>query len=236
MMYKLYTFIIAIPLFSIITVLAGIGATAASLLGIDVLAHRHVPMWWGRLGLKLFLLKVEVKGAEKVDPKQSYIFLANHQGYLDILLLYGYLKHTFKWMMKEYLKKMPVVGWTCMITHQIFVGDSLSSIQTAITNARKALHSGMSMTIFPEGTRTYDGKLGPFKRGAFMLANEIGLPLVPITINGSFKAFSRNAHSITRTTLTLTIHDPITVEERKGKSTKVIMQNVHDVIESALED
>ena len=93
----------------------------------------------------------------------------------------------------------------------------------------------MSMSIFPEGTRTYDGKMIPFKRGAFMLANEIGLPIVPITINGSFRAFSRKAKSVTRTQVSLIIHDPITTEQRQGKNTKAIMAEVYDVIEGSLE-
>ncbi len=233
-MYKIYSLVIAPLLFCVITILTGLTVTITSLLGINVLAHHYVPQWWGKLSIKLFLLDVEVKGIEKVDKKQSYIFLANHQGYFDILLLYGYLGCTFKWMMKEYLKKMPVVGWTCMCTHQIFVGDSLASIHNAIDHSRKVLCGGMSMAIFPEGTRTYDGKMIPFKRGAFMLANEIGLPLVPITINGSFNVFGRKAKSVTRGKLTLVIHDPITSEDRQGKNVKTIMQDVHDIIERDL--
>ena len=104
-----------------------------------------------------------------------------------------------------------------------------------MTLARETLRGGMSMVIFPEGTRSYDGKMLPFKRGAFMLANEIGLPIVPITINGSFNVFSRKAKLVKWGRLTLTIHDPITEEQRQGKPTKVIMQEVYDIIDSKLE-
>ena len=96
------------------------------------------------------------------------------------------------------------------------------------------LKGGMSMVIFPEGTRSFDGTMNPFKRGAFMLANEIGLPIVPITINGSFKVFNRKAKSLTYGKLTMTIHDPISEEQRKGKPTKVFMQEVYDIIEKDL--
>ncbi len=233
-MYKIYSLVIATPLFLVSTVLTGLSVTLASLFGLDALAHHYIPMWWGRTGCCLYLLDVEVKGLEKLDRRQSYIFLANHQGYLDILLLYGYLGCPFKWMMKEYLKKMPVIGLTCMCTRQIFVGDSLASIHHAIDHARDVLRHGMSMSIFPEGTRTYDGKMNPFKRGAFMLANEIGLPLVPITINGSFKAFGRKAKSVTRTRLSLVVHDPITKDDRQGKNVKTIMQDVYDIIDGDL--
>ena len=92
------------------------------------------------------------------------------------------------------------------------------------------------MVIFPEGTRTHTGKMSPFKRGSFMLANEIGLPIVPLTINGSFDVFNRHHKSVHWGTVTLTIHKPITAEERQGKQTKVIMQEVFDVINGGLEE
>lgn len=233
-MYKVYSILIATPLFFLATIIIGLFVALTALVGLQSLPHRYIPMWWGRIACWLYLLPVHVEGRERLDPQQSYIFVANHQGYFDILLMYGYLGHSFKWMMKDYLKKMPVVGQVCMISRQIFVGDSLASIQQAVKDARKTLQGGMSMSIFPEGTRSYDGTMGVFKRGAFMLANEIGLPIVPITINGSFRAFSRKAKSVTRTTLSLTIHEPIFADYYQHKPTKVFMQEVHDIINSGL--
>ena len=233
-MYKVYSILIATPLFFLATIIIGLFVALTALVGLQSLPHRYIPMWWGRIACWLYLLPVHVEGRERLDPQQSYIFVANHQGYFDILLMYGYLGHSFKWMMKDYLKKMPVVGQVCMISRQIFVGDSLASIQQAVKDARKTLQGGMSMSIFPEGTRSYDGTMGVFKRGAFMLANESGLPIVPITINGSFRAFSRKAKSVTRTTLSLTIHEPIFADYYQHKPTKVFMQEVHDIINSGL--
>ena len=233
-MYKVYSILIATPLFFLATIIIGLFVALTALIGLQSLPHRYIPMWWGRIACWLYLLPVHVEGRERLDPQQSYIFVANHQGYFDILLMYGYLGQSFKWMMKDYLKKMPVVGQVCMISRQIFVGDSLASIQQAVKDARKTLQGGMSMSIFPEGTRSYDGTMGVFKRGAFMLANEIGLPIVPITINGSFRAFSRKAKSVTRTTLSLTIHEPIFADYYQHKPTKVFMQEVHDIINSGL--
>ena len=93
----------------------------------------------------------------------------------------------------------------------------------------------MSMVIFPEGTRSYDGSMGEFKRGAFMLSNEIGLPVVPMTINGSFKVFNRKARSVSHGTLSLQIHEPISPDYYKSKPTKVFMQEVWDIINRDLE-
>jgi len=214
--------------------MVGILVSITSLLRLNALAHKYIPMFWGRSACLLYLLPVHVEGHEHLQQQQSYIFVANHQGYIDILLMYGYLGHSFKWMMKEYLKKMPIIGQACMISHQIFVGESLSAINQAIIQARQTLQDGMSMSIFPEGTRSYDGQLQPFKRGAFMLANEIGLPIVPITINGSFHAFSRKARSVTRTPLSLTIHQPIMAEHYQSRPTKVFMQEIYEIINKDL--
>ena len=234
-LYIIYSFLIALPLFIVVTAITGVAVFVASLFGDRTYTSYYVPKVWGRCACALFLLPVKIEGREKLDSKQSYVFLANHQGYFDIFLIYGYLVHNFKWMMKEYLKKMPFVGFACMASRQIFVGDSISSIGRAVAQARETLRGGMSMVIFPEGTRSFDGKMVPFKRGAFMLANEIGLPIVPITINGSFDVFSRKAKIVSWGRLSLTIHDPITDQQRKGKQTKEIMQEVYDIIDSKLE-
>ena len=233
-LYKIYSFCIALPLFAVVTIVIALAVIIASLFGDHDVVSYYGPKWWSRITCWLFLIPVRVEGREHIDPKQSYVFLANHQGYFDIFLVYGYLGHNFKWMMKEYLKKLPFVGYACVRSRQIYVGDTLASIQKTVVQAQQTLRGGMSMVIFPEGTRTYTGEMSPFKKGAFTLANEIGLPIVPMTINGSFHIFSRKAKSVTQGPLTLTIHAPITSEQRKGKPTRILMQEVYDIIHSEL--
>lgn len=233
-LYKIYSFLIALPLFIVLTMIVTILCSATAAFPFGDKFYCGITHFWGKATIALFLLPVETNGMEQLDPDQSYVFLANHQGYLDIFLCYGYILHDFKWMMKEYLKKLPMVGWACQNTHQIFVGENRASIKQAIMDSQATLRGGMSMIIFPEGTRTYDGNMNEFKRGAFMLANEIGLPIVPLTINGSFIAFNRKAKSVTRHKLTLTMHMPITAEERKGVPTKDLMDNIYNIIENDL--
>ncbi len=229
-LYKIYSFVIAIPLFLVATIITSLTVAIGGLLGDTKYTCCYVTRWWSRITLWLFLIPVKVEGKELLDKKQSYVFLANHQGYFDIFLVYAYLGHDFKWMMKDYLKKIPFVGYACDKSEQIYVGNTIASIQQAVVRAHKTLRGGMSMVIFPEGTRTYDGKMNDFKKGAFTLANEIGLPIVPLTINGSFDIFSRTAKSVTHGKLTLTIHKPITTEDRKGKPTRAFMPEVFDII------
>jgi 1-acyl-sn-glycerol-3-phosphate acyltransferase len=94
----------------------------------------------------------------------------------------------------------------------------------------------MSMVIFPEGTRTYTGQMGDFTRGSFILFNEIGLPIVPMTINGCYDVFSRTATSVSRSKISLTIHKPITAEECPGKPTKVFRKDVFDIVNVGVEE
>ncbi len=234
-LYKIYSFCIALPLFMVATIITALVIMAAALLGDKDKTDYFMSRLWSKFTCRVFLLGIKVEGRERLEKKQSYVFLANHQGYFDIFLTYGYMGHNFKWMMKEYLRKIPFVGIACKMSGQIFVDDSRSGIQKAVAQSRETLQGGMSMVIFPEGTRTYDGRMGDFKRGAFMLSNEIGLPIVPMTINGSFKVFSRKAKSVSHGTLSLYIHEPIPAEDYQKKPTKRFMQEVHDIIESKLD-
>lgn len=234
LLYKIYSFCIALPLFIVCTALTAFTVIVAAFCGDPHVIGYYAPRLWSRITCILFLIRVRVEGREQLRKDQSYVFLANHQGYFDIFLVYGYLGHNFKWMMKEYLRKMPLIGIACEKSRQIYVGDSRSAIQHAVVQARQTLQGGMSMVIFPEGTRTFTGEVGEFKRGAFMLASEIGLPIVPITIDGSFRVFSRKARSVNFGTLTMQIHAPISAEYYGSRPTKVFMQEVHDIIASPL--
>ncbi len=236
LLYKVYSFCIALPIFLVLTIITATLVLFGAILGDSKYIGYYAPKWWSRITCVLFLIRVKTEGKELIDKNQSYVFLANHQGYFDIFLVYGYLGHNFKWMMKEYLRKIPFVGVACARSGHIYVGDSIASIQRTVAQAQKTLRGGMSMVIFPEGTRTYTGEMGVFKRGAFMLANEIGLPIVPITINGSFDIFSRKAKSVSFGTLSMKVHKPLTEEDRKGKPTKVVMQEVFDIINGGIEE
>lgn len=234
--YRVYSICIALPIFVVVTIVVAVLVSIFSILGDSKYVGYYAPKLWSRITCALFLIRIETTGREYLDKKSSYVFLANHQGYFDIFLVYGYLGHNFKWMMKEYLRKIPFVGYACDKSGHIYVGNSLASIQKAVKLAQKTLRGGMSMVIFPEGTRTYDGKMSSFKKGAFTLANEIGLPIVPITINGSFDTFSRTAKFVTCHKISMVIHKPIEVAERKGKPTKVIMDEVFNIINGDIEE
>ena len=222
------------PVLLTATILTATITIILSMLGLGRWAGYFFPHWWARLFCVMSMVKVTVKGRENIDPHTSYVFIANHQGAYDIFSIYGYLNHNFKWLMKKELENIPLVGRACKAAGHVFVDDSkIHSIKETIEEAEKTLKDGMSVVIFPEGSRSWDGKMIPFKRGAFMLAAEFRLPVVPITIDGSFKAMARDTYNVTPTTINVTIHEPIFPGER-GFNTRTLMAQCREAINSAL--
>lgn len=207
----------------VITILTSLVTIIGTALG----SHRVCSYWpahiWARCVCVLWRVRVRVVGRDMLDKRQSYVFVSNHQGAFDIWAIYGYLNHNFKWLMKRSLEKLPLVGYACRRAGHVFVDDSsIAGIKDTIAEAESRLKDGMSVVVFPEGSRTFDGRLIPFKRGAFMLAAEFRLPVVPITIDGSFSAMPRTSYNVTPGVITLTIHNPIWPGP-KGFNTKALM-------------
>lgn len=235
-LYRLYQLCVALPILFVGTILTAIITVTGCTLGNGHLWGYYPGHCWGRLVIRTLLLPVTVKGREHIEKGQSYVFVANHQGAFDIFLIYGFLGRNFKWMMKRSLKKIPFVGAACVAAHHIFVDKSgPSKIKATYDKARKTLQNGMSLVVFPEGARTFTGKMGEFKRGAFMLADELQLPVVPITINGSFHIMPRMRDWgwVSWHPLSLTIHQPI---YPVGKGADNIATTLHDSYYSVMSD
>ena len=233
-LYFIYHWLIAVPIFVVLTALTAITTSIGSILfSVDFFGY-WPPHYWAKLTCWIFLIRVKVVGKENIDKKTSYIFVANHQGAFDIFTIYGFLGHNFKWLMKKSLEKIFLVGAACRNAHHIFVDDSkIAAIKETISKAEDTLKDGMSLVIFPEGSRSWDGKMIPFKRGAFMLAAEFNRPVVPVTIEGSFARLARFAKQVSPGLITLTIHKPI-FPGPKGFNTKQLMAQCREDIESAL--
>ena len=233
-LYLIYQYCIAGPIFVVATIITALITAAGCFLGNRDFWGYWPAHLWARFTCRLFLMRVIVTGRENIDKNQSYVFVANHQGAYDIWSIFGYLNHNFKWLMKKELEKIFLVGWACKKAGHVMVDDStVSGIRETVTNAEDILKDGMSVVIFPEGSRSWDGKMIPFKRGAFMLAGEFKLPVVPVTIDGSFRAMPRFTYNMRPSTIRLTIHKPIFPGE-KGFNTKKLMAECSEVIESSL--
>lgn len=231
---KLYLIFIAGPIFVLITLLTALITIVMTAVG----GNRFWGYWpahlWSRAVCFLAGVKVDVRGRENIEKNKSYIFVCNHQGAFDIWVIYGYLNHNFKWLMKKSLEKIAFVGYACKRSGHVFVdSNSIQSIRETIDTARHRLTDGMSLVIFPEGTRSKTGQIGDFKRGAFLLAAEFRLPVVPLSINGAFDIMPKDSYFPRRGKVILTIHKPIEPGE-KGFNTKTLMAQCHETISADL--
>jgi len=232
--YRIYQLFIMAPLIVLSTILAGLITIAGSLLG----GGRFWGYWpahiWARICCALTLVRVKVTGRENIDPHTSYVFVANHQGAYDIFAIYGYLNHNFRWMMKKGLLKFPVIGPSCAAAGHIFVDNSSpSAIRHTMEKAERTLRDGMSLVVFPEGSRTFTGRMRPFHKGAFQLAMEFRLPVVPVTIDGAFDVLPRTSLIPKWGTIRLTIHKPITPPADEADRRRVIDAS-YEAVHSAL--
>ena len=236
-LYRLYQLFIFFPLFLVATILTAIVTVVGSFWGNGHFWGYYPGRIWSWITIRLLFLPVKVEGREYLVKGQSYVLVANHQGAFDIFLIYGFLNRNFKWMMKKALRKVPFVGIACVYAHHIFVDKGgPQAIRKSYDEARKIICEGMSLTVFPEGARTFTGHMGVFRRGAFMLADDLQLPVCPITINGSFNVMPRmkDWHWVEWHPLRLTIHKPISpigsgrenIDYLKDESYKAVMNGL----------
>ena len=237
-LYRIYQLLIALPLIAIYTLITCLMVTIGCTLGNGHFWGYYPGKWWAQFIIRILLLPVKVEGRENLVKGQSYVFVANHQGAFDIFLIYGFLSRNFKWMMKRQLRQMPFVGKACESAHHIFVDKrGASKIRETYDRARQTLQGGMSLVVFPEGARSFTGHMGVFKRGAFMLADDIELPVVPLTINGSFDIMprTRDMKWVVWHPLRLTIHKPIQPVGKGTDNIKYLEQESYKVVMGGLE-
>lgn len=208
--YRIYQIVIMLPLMVVLTIITSLIVGLGSIL----FGGRFWGYWpakiWARLMAWLSFVRVSVRGRENISTGRSYVFVANHQGAYDIFAIYGWLGHNFKWLMKASLRKIPMVGYACYKAGHIYVDrGSTSGIKRTMIEAEKQLSKNMSVVVFPEGSRSRNGRVGVFKRGAYMLATEFNLPVVPISIDGAYKVMPRTAKLPRPGHIILTIHRPI---------------------------
>lgn len=236
LLYKVYQLFIALPIIFVATVLTSLITILGGFINAHVFGY-YPGRIWSKVVLRVLLLPIHVEGREHLQPRQSYVFVANHQGPVDIFLIYGYLGRNFKWMMKKALRKMPLVGVACEKARHIFVDKSgPKAIKETIDKARATLQNGTSLVVFPEGSRTFTGHMGLFRKGAFQLADDLQLPVVPVTIDGSFDVLTRMAgfNFVHWHPLRLVIHEPIPPVGEGKEDIKHTMEEAYRVIMNSL--
>lgn len=211
LLYQPYKLLIFLPVVVIATNLIGGLIILLVTLGLPKLA-RPLPVLWARINALAAPARVRVEGRNNVDRSQSYVVVANHQSHFDILAIYGWLGIDFRWVMKIELRKVPVLGLACEKLGHVYIDRSNHRrAQESIDAAKQQLQNGTSIFFFPEGTRSLDGRLLPFKKGAFKLAKELGLPILPVTITGSHDILPAKTLNLFPGNMDIIIHPPIQV-------------------------
>ena len=191
---------------------------------------------WSRTISFLTPMIVSIEGKENIDEKQSYIVTPNHQSTYDIFALYGWIGIDIKWIMKKELKKIPGLGFGSEKVGHIFLDRSNQRAAVkSLDEAKQKLTNGTSVVIFPEGTRNNGKNLLPFKRGAFKLALDLDLPLLPVTIVGTTKIMpGRSKTDIFPGKVKIYVHKPIELTGYSPENMKDLMENLKKTLESRL--
>ncbi|MFO7715233.1 lysophospholipid acyltransferase family protein [Desulfosarcina sp.] len=187
--------------------------------------------FWANSILWVSRVKVTVSGIEKLDPRRSYIYMPNHQSNADIPLLLGRLPVQFRWLAKAELFKIPVFGRAMRGVGYISIDRSnRKSAFESLERAARTIRNGTSVLIFPEGTRSRDGRILPFKKGGFVLSVDSGVPIVPIIIRGTRDIIPKGRFMIRPAPVTMQILDPVETSGYSRKTKDALLERIRTIL------
>ncbi|MCE5210528.1 MAG: 1-acyl-sn-glycerol-3-phosphate acyltransferase [Deltaproteobacteria bacterium] len=233
--YQPYKWLFILPLLITTTLICGIFAIFSALLFTPRTGGSFAVLW-ARINSFFTPMTVHVTGAENIEPGMSYVITSNHQSLYDIYVLYGWLGLDFKWVMKKELETVPVLGLACKVLGHIFIdrSDTKNAVET-INAAKTKIVDGTSVLFFPEGTRSSDGKIGPFKKGAFKMAIDLGIPVLPVTINGTRNILPKGSLDLMPGGVTMIIHKPISIKGYREENMDRLMNKTRMIINASLD-
>lgn len=188
--------------------------------------------FWARTVLTICRVRVKVRGIENLARGQSYVYVSNHASMFDIPAILAGVPDQIRIVYKKELEIVPFFGWGLKWGHYIGIDRGRSSkAMKSIEEAIGKIRNGQSLLLYAEGTRTLDGKLQPFKRGAFNIAVRAGVPVVPLTVNGSFRIMPKGSIIIHPGTVEIVLEKPIFVNSLSGREAeRQLMEQVHAAI------
>ena len=213
------------------TVVLGILAILMSLLLPTSDPVHLVARIWARSIMVASGISVDVRGAAEIDPNRSYVYMSNHLSNFDIPVLLAYLPVQFRWLAKAELFRIPIFGRAMRGAGYISIDRfNRESAFASIDEAADRIRQGVSVMIFPEGTRSRDGNLQSFKKGGFVLAVDSGVPIVPLVIQGTQTIMPKGSRLIYPNPVTLTICPPIETTGYSRDTKEQLMMSIHKVI------
>jgi 1-acyl-sn-glycerol-3-phosphate acyltransferase len=197
--------------------------------------HLHVAVPWAKTILWVCGIKVRVRGLENIDPTVPHVYMTNHQSFLDIFALLAVIPVDFKFIVKQELMRIPVLGFG--MRRAGYIGIERTEPRKAVQSIRQAaerIRNGASVLIFPEGTRSPDGRLQAFKRGGFNLALKSGCDIVPVAISNSYRLAPKGSLRIAKGSFDISIGKPIPTGEYNKQSAGQLMERVREAMQSQM--
>lgn len=235
-LYQVYVWLIFYPVGFLVTLIFGWTTVIVSMIWTPRIASRYIASTWARVICWMTPVSVTVEGAENANPSKSYVVVCNHQSQYDIMLVYGWLNLDLKWVLKKELRKIPGVGIGCEKAGHIYVDRSKPELaRKAVRDALDSVKDGVGVLFFPEGTRSLDGKMGPFKKGAFRVATSQKLPILPVTLIGTRDIQKAKSLLIVPGKMRMVIHPAIEVSGADDPETiRELITSTRTAIGSAL--
>lgn len=226
--YIIYQYVVALPIFVCITLFTAI-ITLIFMHWRNAEWLHKIQQFWSRSFFYLLFIPVKIEGLDNIDRHTSYVFVCNHQSMSDVFAVYGWLPVIFKWIMKKELRKIPFVGSACAAAGHIYIDRSNKmAAMRSLQEVEKQLHDGVCVVIFPEGTRTKTGEVGLFKRGAFTIARDLKLPIVPLSISGCYEVMPYNKYYAKRHSVTLKVGKPMDFASYPEEEQKNIIEKIRE--------
>ena len=227
-----------IPALTVYTIVCGAASIVSSFFDKNGYFAHACARAWSWLILKTTGVDVEVVGLEKLTPGTTYVFVANHSSHYDTPVVFASLPYQVRIIAKQSLAMFPVLGWHLKRGGHLFV-DRKDPDRTGILKRWRALVSqGLSLIVYPEGTRTPDGHVARFKAGGFLLAIQAGLPIVPLSIVGNRAVMPKGRLRTEPARVSLIVHDPIqppAIVEPTAQDAKALADRVHEIVARPIE-
>jgi 1-acyl-sn-glycerol-3-phosphate acyltransferase len=234
-LYAIYKYLFYIPWLLLWTLVNFLGVVLVAPFS-QQRASRWFGGMWGRGLLRAVPARLRIIGERDFDRRQPYIVVANHLSLMDIPILYGWLDLDLKWVMKKELRKVPMIGAGCALLGHIFLdrGNHRAAVEQ-LQQVKDRLLPGTSILFFPEGTRSRSGELQAFKMGAFRMARDIDLPILPVTIMGAERILPPDNIKLRPGTATMIIHPPIPIEEVRATEPEALRDRARAIIAAVLD-
>jgi 1-acyl-sn-glycerol-3-phosphate acyltransferase len=227
-----------IPALTVYTIACGAASIVSSFFDKNGYFAHACARAWSWLILTTTGVEVDVVGLEKLTPGTTYIFVANHSSHYDTPVVFTHLPYQVRIIAKQSLAMFPVLGWHLKRGGHLFVDRKDPDRSGILTRWRALVSQGLSLIVYPEGTRTRDGHVARFKAGSFLLAIQAGLPIVPLSIVGNRAVMPKGRLRTEPARVSLIVHDPIqppVIPEPTVHDAKALADRVHDIVAAPIE-